>query len=167
MQNLNKMKVIYNLLGLSLILVLALSSCSGKDEVTPPTGGLDYAEQLIQGTYVGTWSKTNLTTGEEESSEGTVVFSWNDELGNNVSAISVTSEVSDFLNLEAESSACNISKLSSGVLSYWNVYPMNPLGTTFTGKVSPEGECTMDYNIIVVIKRKETEFKYSFVGNKQ
>ncbi len=148
-------------------MLLGLSACSGKNEVIPPTGGLDHAEQLVQGTYVGTWSKTNLTTGEEETSAGSIVFSWNEDLGNNVSAITLTSEVADFLNMNADSSACNISRLSSGVLSYWNVYSLNPFGTTFTGKVTPEGTCSMDYSKIVVIKRKETEFKYVFSGTKQ
>lgn len=151
-----------------MLMLLGLSSCTGKNEVTPPTGGLDRAEQLVQGTYVGTWTKTNLTTGgDPETSAGTIVFSWNEELGNNVAAITVASETPDFLNLNTDSSACNISRLSSGVLSYWNVYALNPFGTTYTGKVTPEGDCSMEYNKIVVIKRKETEFQYSFVGRRQ
>lgn len=161
-----KMKSIYNLFYICLVMLLGLSACNGKNEEIPPTGGLDNAEQLIQGTYAGTWTKTNLTTGEVETSVGSITFSWNEELGNNVSAITLSSEADDFLKVNADSSACNISKLSSGVLSFWNVYSLNPFGTEFTGKVTPEGNCSMDYNKIVVIKRKETEFKYTFSGNR-
>lgn len=148
-------------------MVVALTGCDDKHVKMPDTGGLDNAEQLVQGTYNGTWTKTNLTTGDVESSAGSVVFSWNEELGNNVAEITATTETSGFLNLKSESSACNISRLSSGILSYWNVYTLNPFGTTFTGKVSPEGVCTMEYLVKVVIKRKETQFQYSFTGNKQ
>lgn len=162
-----KMKSIYNLFSICLVVLFGLSACTGKNEEIPPTGGLDNAEQLVQGTYVGTWSKTNQTTGDVETSAGTITFSWNEGLSNNVSAITITSETTDFLNIDTDSSACNISKLSSGILSYWNVYSLNPFGTEFTGKVTPEGVCSMDYTKIVVIKRKETEFKYSFSGTKQ
>lgn len=162
------MKTLYKSIFFCLALMLGLSACNGKNEVMPPTGGLDHAEELIQGTYVGTWTKTNLTTGgDPETSTGSITFSWNEELGNNVVNISIASDVADFLSISAETSGCNVSRLSSGVLSYWNVYSLNPFGTEFYGKVSPEGTCSMDYTKIVVIKRKETEFQYSFSGNKR
>lgn len=150
-----------------MVLMLGLSACNGKNEEMPATGGLDNAEQLVAGTYTGTWTKQNLTTGEVESTPGSIVFSWTEDLGNNVTAIQVASEASGFLNLNNESARCNVSRLSSGVLSYWNVYDGNPFGLTFTGKVSPEGVCTMEYIAVVIVKRKETQFQYTFSGNKQ
>lgn len=150
-----------------MVLMLGLSACNGKNEEMPATGGLDNAEQLIQGTYTGTWTLNNLTTGEVTTSPGSITFSWTQDLGNNVSSIVASSQTAGFLNLNNETSACNISLLSSGILSYWNVYASNPFGTTFTGKVSPEGVCTMEYLMVKVVKRKETQMQYSFTGNKQ
>lgn len=161
------MKTLYKYIFVSVAMLIALTGCDDKHVKMPATGGLDNAEQLVEGTYNGTWTKTNLTTEEVETTAGSITFSWNEELGNNVTNITPTTETPNFLNLKSETSACNISRLSSGLLSYWNVYSLNPFGTTFTGKVSPEGVCTMDYIMTVVIKRKETQFQYSFTGNKQ
>lgn len=161
------MKAIFKSIFVCLTLVLGLSACNGKNEEMPATGGLDNAEKLIAGTYVGTWTKTNVTAGGEESSTGSITFAVDEELGNNVSVVTVNATESGFLSLDTNTSGCNVTRLSSGVLSYWNVYSLNPFGTEFTGKVSPEGVATMSFTKIVVVKRKETEFLYSFTGTKQ
>lgn len=166
MQNLTKMKALYKSIFFCLTLVLGLSACTGKNEEMPPTGGLDHAEQLAVGTYVGTWSRTNLTTGAVESGAGSITFEVDPEKGNNVSKITVDSDALD-LGMTQKTSACNISRLSSGVLSYWNLVTSNAFGIAFNGKISPEGVATMQYNKIVRSGRKEVEFSYSFSGNKQ
>lgn len=152
-----------------LTLLIALTACDDKHVKMPPTGGLDHAEKLIEGIYLGTWSSTNTATGEVTTATGTVTFSSNDELGNNVVAITIISDDTKAVNLGAKSdtSACNVSKLSSDVLSFWNVYSLNPFGFTFTGKVSPEGEATLNFETSVVKNHKQTIFNVEFVGHKQ
>lgn len=163
------MKTFYKSIFLCLSLVLALTACTGKNEEMPPTGGLDNSEHEIVGTYVGTWTSTNTTTNDVVSSTGSVIFDWNEELGNNVSNVTIVSDDPKTLNLGAktETSACNISKLSSGVLSFWNVYSLNPFGFTFTGKVTPEGDVTFNYSVAIVVKHKETIYNIQFTGHKQ
>ena len=160
------MKALYKSIFFSLAIMMGLSACTGKNDTIPPTGAPDNAEKLVAGTYAGTWSRTNLSTGAVEEGAGSITFSVDEELGNNVSVISVESSELD-LGMNAPTSACNINLLSSGVLSYWNITASNPFGTSFNGKVSPEGVATMEYTKIVRANRREVEMQYSFVGNKQ
>lgn len=160
---------------MSLVLLLTLTSCDGKNEVMPPTGGLDGAEKLIAGTYVGTWTKTKidkstgLPIGDTITASGSVIFTSTEELGNNVVAVEIISDDTEKLDLgaEADASACNVSRLSSGILSIWNVYSLNPFGFTFTGKVSPEGDATFSYQAVIIDNHIETKFQIEFTGHKQ
>lgn len=163
-----KMKTLYRTIFFCLALMLSLSACTGKNEEMPSTGGLDHAEELIAGTYNGTWTSTNTVTGESTSATGTLTFLNNEELGNNVVAVSIVSDDPKAVNLgaKADTSACNVSRLSSGVLSFWNVYALNPFGFTFTGKVTPEGDATFNYSVAVVVKHKETIYNFEFIGHK-
>lgn len=163
------MKTLYKYIFLCLSSVLAFSACTGKNEVIPPTGGLDHAEKLIEGTYVGTWTATNLNTGDSKTATGTVTFTSTDELGNNVVEVSIISDDTKAVNLGAKvnPSACNVSRLSSGILSFWNVYSLNPFGFTFTGKVTPEGDATFTYEKANVVNHIQTKFSYTFSGTKQ
>lgn len=163
------MKALYKSIFCCLLLMLGLSSCTGKNEEMPPTGGLDNAEKLIAGTYLGTWTSTNTVTGAVASATGSLTFSNSEELGNNVATVTIISDDPRTVKLGAKSdtSACNVSKLSSGVLSFWNVYALNPFGFTFTGKVTPEGNATFNYTVAVVVKHKETLYNFAFEGQKQ
>ncbi|MDE6480696.1 MAG: hypothetical protein K2L45_10545 [Muribaculaceae bacterium] len=163
------MKAIFRSIIFCLTLLIGLTACDDKHVKMPSTGGLDHAEKLIEGVYVGTWSSTNTATGETTTATGTVTFSSNDELGNNVVGITIISDDTKAVNLGAKSdtSACNVSKLSSDVLSFWNVYSLNPFGFTFTGKVTPEGEATLNFETSVVKNHKQTIFNVEFVGHKQ
>lgn len=163
------MKTLYKSIFFCLTLLLGLSSCTGKNDEMPPTGGLDNAEKLIAGSYVGTWTSTNTVTGDVSSATGTLTFSSSEELGNNVATVSIVSDDTKSVNLnaKAETSACNVSKLSSGVLSFWNVYALNPFGFTFTGKVTPEGNVNFNYSVAVVVKHKETIYNFEFIGHRQ
>lgn len=164
-----KMKAIYKSIFSCLILVLGLSACTGKNEEMPPTGGLDNAEKIIAGKYLGTWTSTNTVTGAVTTAPGSVTFADSEELGNNVVAVTIISDDPKAVKLGAKSdtSACNVSKASSGVLSFWNVYSLNPFGFTFTGKVTPEGDVTFNYSVAVVKNHKETIYDYAFAGSKQ
>lgn len=135
----------------------------------PPTGGLDHAEELIAGTYLGTWTSTNTVTGDVVTSSGSVTFASSEELGNNVASVTIISDDPKTVKLGAKSdtSACNVSKASSGVLTFWNVYALNPFGFTFTGEVTPEGNVTFNYSVAVVVKHKETIYNFAFNGQKQ
>lgn len=144
--------------------MIGLAACS-KDEV-PPTGPQDNAEKLVAGTYVGEWSRTNLSTGAVESGPGSIVFSTDAEYGNNVSVMTLASSVVE-LGVDSDTSVCNITLLSSGEFVYYNLVKANPFGMTFNGRVSPEGEATMNYTKIVRSGRREVEFNYSFIGRKQ
>ena len=158
------MKAIYKSIFFCLTLMLGFTACDNHDEI-PPTGGLDNAEKLVAGTYVGEWSRVNVATEAVESGVGSITFSVDQELGNNVSVMTLESALD--LGVNADTSVCNITRLSSGDFTYWNYSGTNPFGMTFYGKVSPEGVATMTYNKIVRSGRKEVEFQYSFSGTKQ
>ena len=159
------MKAIYKSIFFCIALMLGLTACDNKDEI-PATGAPDNAEKLVAGTYVGEWSRTNVSTGAVESGTGSITFSVDAELGNNVSRMTLTSEVIE-LGVNADSSVCNITRLNSGELVYWNMVGGNPFGMTFSGRVSPEGVATMDYTKIVRSGRREVEYSYTFSGRKQ
>lgn len=146
--------------------MLGLTACDDKHDEIPSTGGLDNAEKLVAGTYVGEWTRTNLETNAVETGSGSITFSVDEEKGNNVSVMTVSANGIE-LGLNEDTSVCNITRLSSGDLTYWNYYASNPFGTTFYGKVSPEGVASMNYNKIVRSGRREVEFVYSFSGRKQ
>lgn len=160
------MKKILKYIFFSMLIMPILVACDDKHEDIPPTGAPDNAEKLIAGTYAGEWTRKNLSTDAVQSGVGTITFSLTEEGDNNVSVISVESAELD-LGVKAPSSACNVTRLNSGELVYWNVVKNNPFGMTFNGRISPEGVATMDYNQIVRSGRKEVEFKYSFKGVKQ
>lgn len=163
------MKTIFRSILFSLALLIGFTACDDKHVKIPPTGGLDNAEKLIEGTYVGTWSSTNTSTGEAATATGSLTFSSSEELGNNVVAVTIVSDDPKAVNLgaKADTSACNVSKLSSSVLSFWNVYSLNPFGFTFTGKVTPEGDVSFNYSVAIVVKHKETIYNFEFLGHKQ
>lgn len=163
------MKTLYKSIFCCLFLLLGLTACTGKNEEMPSTGDPDHAEELIVGTYTGTWTSTNTVTGAVVTASGSVTFSHSEEQGNNVASVTIISDDPKALNLgaKAETSACNISKLSSGILSFWNVYALNPFGFTFTGKVTPEGDATFNYKVAIVAHHKETIYNFDFSGSKQ
>lgn len=160
------MKAIFRSILVCFAILVGMTSCDDKHVKMPSNGGLDNAEKLVAGTYVGEWSRTNLSTNAVESGTGSIEFSVDPELGNNVSVMTLKSEGIE-LGVNADSSVCNITRLSSGVFTYWNVSGSNPFGMTFQGKVSPEGVATMVYNKIVRSGRREVEFSYTFSGTKQ
>lgn len=159
------MKPIYKTIIFCLALVTGLVSCDDKHDELPATGGLDHAEQLAVGTYVGTWTRTNLSTQVVETGDGSLVFEVDESLGNNVSMVTLTSDKVD-LGVTNKTCGANISRLSSGILTYWNVYTLNTFGTAFTGKINLDGEATMQYNKVVRTGRREAEYTYVFVGHK-
>lgn len=163
------MKTIFRSILFCLTLLVGFTACDDKHVKLPSTGGLDHAEKLIEGVYLGTWTSTNTATGEVTTATGSVTFSSNDEVGNNVVAVSIVSDDTKAVNLGAKSdtSACNVSKLSSGVLTFWNVYSLNPFGFTFTGKVTPEGDAILNFETSVVKNHKQTIFNVEFIGHKQ
>lgn len=159
------MKTIYKTVFFCLALMLGFVSCDGKHDKIPPTGGRDNAEKLIVGTYVGEWSCENLTVPGIEYGTGSMTFSVDEELGNNVSIVKLTADIN--LGDGVDESVCNVTRLSSGVLTFWNYTKTNPFGSSFYGTVSPTGEATITYNKIRTVNRREREFKYVFVGRKQ
>ena len=146
---------------------MGLVSCDGKHEKMPPTGGLDNAEKLRAGTYVGDWTSENLTVPGIEYGTGSMTFSIDEELGNNVSVIDLDASLNLGLGTDVHSSVCNVTRLSSGVLTFWNYAKTNAFGASFYGTVSPEGEATITYTKYRTVNRREREFKYTFVGHKQ
>ena len=164
------MKAIFKSILFGFALVFMLAACDDKHDELPSSGPRDNAEKLAAGEYVGEWKRVNVRTDAEESGEGTIVFSVNEELGNNVSVVSMTSSSLDLgLPEGVESSVCNISRLSSGTLTYWNYTKMNPFGFTFNGKISPEGKVSLTYTSIILNKKthREITYVYTFEGNKQ
>ena len=160
------MKAIFKSIFFCIALVLGMTSCDDKHDKLPATGGLDNAEKLVAGTYVGEWSRTNLSTNAVETGTGSITFSVDEEKGNNVSVMTLSANGIE-LGVNADTSVCNITRLSNGDFTYWNYSGTNPFGMTFYGKVSPEGVASMNYNKIVRSGRREVEYLYSFSGRKQ
>lgn len=158
------MKTIFRSIFLCLTLMIGMTACD-KDDI-PPTGPQDNAEQLVAGTYVGEWTKTNLSTEAVESGTGSITFSVDPEYGNNVSAMALESSEVE-LGIDSDTSVCNITRLNSGEFVFYNMVKANPFGMTFTGRVSPEGVATMEYTKIIRSGRKEVEFTFTFTGRKQ
>lgn len=163
------MKEIFKSILLGLTLVFVFAACDDKHDELPSTGPRDNAEKLAAGEYVGQWKRVNVRTDAEETGEGSVIFSVNEELGNNVSVISMTSTLELGLPENVESSVCNITRLSSGYLTYWNYTKANPFGFTFNGKISPEGKAVMTYTSIILNKKthREITYLYTFEGTKR
>lgn len=145
--------------------MLGMAACDKNEEI-PANGAPDNAEKLAAGTYVGEWSRTNLSNGEVESGSGSIVFSLNDEQSNNVCVMTLDSSTLE-LGVNSNVSACNITRLNSGELVYYNMLKTNPFGMDFTGRISPEGVVSMKYTKIVKSGRKEIEYNYTFSGTKQ
>ena len=160
------MKAIYKSIFFSVALVCGLASCS-KDEI-PDAGPLDNAEKIAAGTYVGEWSRETVGTDQIIKGAGSITFAVDyDKYSNNVSVLTLDSSVVDLGIAEPKTTVCNITMLSSGELTYWNQTATNPLGTTFYGKISTDGEATMTFTKILVENRVEVEYLYTFTGNKQ
>lgn len=159
------MKTIFNSIFLCVVLMVSLSACDNKDDL-PPTGDPDKAEQLAVGKYVGQWERTNLSTQAVETGNGSITFSIDEEHSNNVSVMTLASDVID-LGVDSDTSVCNITRMNSGELVYWNMVKANPFGMMFNGRISPEGVATMKYNKIVRSGRREVEFSYTFTGTKE
>lgn len=163
------MKAIYKSILFCLTLLFGLVSCDDKHDELPSTGPRDNAEKLAVGEYVGEWKRVNVRTKDEESGEGSMVFSVDEGLGNNVSVVSLSSILDLGLPINVETSVCNITRLSSGYLTYWNYTKANPFGFTFYGKISPEGKATITYTNIILNEEthREITYLYTFEGTKK
>lgn len=164
-----KMKAIYKSILFGFALVFMLAACDDKHDEIPYSGPRDNAEKLAVGEYVGEWKRVNVRTNAEEFGDGKVVFSVNEELGNNVSVVNISSSMTLGLPDGIDTSVCNISRFSSGVLTYWNYTKFNPFGFTFNGKITPEGHATMSYTMVITDRKthREITYQYTFEGNKQ
>lgn len=168
------MKTIYKPLFICLLMMFSLASCEDENEI-PSTGPLDQAELKSLGTYSGEWEIINTVTGKVDVKPGSVIIGEavyqneeEDYTEHNVNTVTI--EGASDLELKADSSVFNISLNSSGDLSYWNMTATNPFGTTFSGRITPTGELTLDYSVIIISGRgskNQIEYLYQFKGNKQ
>ena len=161
------MKAIYKSIFFSVALAFGLASCSNKDEI-PATGPLDNAEKIAAGVYEGTWTRVTVGTDEEVTGAGSITFSVDSEkYGNNVSVMTLDSSTIDLGIAEPKTTVCNITRLSSGELTYWNQTASNPLGTIFYGKISTDEVATMNFTKIIEDGRFEIEYNFIFTGSKK
>lgn len=161
------MKAIFKYIFACLALVVGMTACE-KDAELPWPGDPDGAEKQVIGTYTGSWTRYNYTTEVTDTDNGTVTFTYDEELGNNVATVSFTnSDPKNFnLGLKAEQCNCNVTKRANGTIIFWNAVATNPFGMKFTGEIDTEGNLTMTYHNTVRYNRKETEFDYTFSGAK-
>ena len=161
------MKTLYKSLFFGVAMVLGMTACDNNDEL-PPTGPLDNAEKLVAGTYVGEWTRETDGTDEVITGAGSITFSVDSEnYGNNVSVMTLNSDIVDLGVTVPLKTVCNITLLSSGEFTYWNQTSSNPLGVVFYGKVSTSGVATINFSKTVRDGRKEVKYIYSFSGSKQ
>lgn len=157
------MKAIFKYIFICLSFALGFSSCE-KDAELPWPGDPDGAEKQVVGTYSGQWSRLNNATDVTESDSGSVIFTYDEELGNNVATIQCVSALN--LGLKADACNVNVTKRANGTIIFWNAVATNPFGMKFTGEITTDNQIKMTYHAIVRSGRKEVEFDYSFEGVK-
>jgi len=117
----------------------------------------------IAGTYSGTWTAENQTTGAVTTGEGTVSLTE----GETPYVATLNIDACSAISLTAMSSITNVSWNSGNVYNFFNKTSTNELGTAFAGKVY-DGT-TMDFTFKKTMRsgRKTTTFILTFNGTKQ
>lgn len=159
------MKTIFKTLFFFVASVLCLTACN-EDYDMPDPGAKINPEKEVAGTYVGSWSKVNTATLDEETGTGTLVFAPDAEGGAYV--VSITAQAEGItLGLTSDTARANISKNSTGGYDFVNTTKANTFGVSFLGNISSNYEATLSFTVIQRKGLKEVSYDVTFVGKRQ
>lgn len=159
------MKTIFKTLFFFVASVLCLTACN-EDYDMPDPGAKINPEKEVAGTYVGTWSKVNAATGDEENGTGTLVFAPDEELGAYIVDITATAEGLT-LGLTTDTARANISKNSTDGYDFVNTTKANGFGVSFLGGITKDFEVTMTFSVVQRKGLKEVVYNMTFKGKRQ
>lgn len=140
------------------IMAMTISSC--RDEAGNPDPGapVNIAGE-VQGTYVGTWTRTNTSdeTVAPQSMEGTLMFTQrNDEY-----YVVIVKAECPGLSIDLSAPA-NINP----AYVFFNALPTD-FGNSFSGKIYDSKEAQLNFKLTVKEGRKQIVYDYAFSGLKQ
>lgn len=117
----------------------------------------------IAGTYSGTWTAENQSTGEVKTGESTVSL----VKGDSPYIVTLNIDACTAISLTAMSAVTNVNWNSGNVYSFFNKTTTNELGTAFAGKVYDGTTMDFTFNKVMRSGRKTTTFTLTFKGTKQ
>lgn len=142
---------------------LCFTACSDDDDDNGSIVMPSNPEKDIAGTYSGTWTTTNQTSGAVTTGAGTIEMAATD-----------SAYVADLIinectaaNVSAMKSVVNVSWRTNNTYSFFNKTSTNELGTAFAGKVVNGTTLEISFNKQVRSGRKSVTYNYSFTGDKQ
>lgn len=163
------MNKIFKGLLLMATLVLTLSSCRDEADI-PDHGAAINPEKEIEGTYTGTWTKTQRgSTAEPTVVDGTLTFTATEEAYIANVKIACAGDELGFTNTASftcDESRTNVVKQSSQYMFY-NTLDTSGIGTKFNGTVSFGGEATMKFSKSIKSGRKTYTYDFVFNGVKE
>lgn len=150
-------------------LVLTLSSCRDEADI-PDHGAAINPEKEIEGTYNGTWTKTQRgSTADPIVVDGTLTFTATTDPYVATVKIACAGDALGFTDTKSftsDESRTNVVKQSSQYMFY-NTLATNGLGTTFNGTVSFGGEATITFSKSIKSGRKTYTYDFVFNGVKE
>lgn len=156
-------KILYSFM-LLFAATLCFTACSDDDDDNGSIQMPADPAANIAGTYVGTWTSTNQTTGAVITADDVVSLTE----GETPYVATLTIDSCKAISLTAiMTSPVNVSWNSGNVYNFFNKTTTNELGTSFAGKVY-DGT-TMDFTFTKTIRsgRKSTVYTLTFNGTKQ
>ena len=150
--------LLYLIMCVSLCLT-GLASCQDEDyDCFSPTNGSNLPENLVQGTYNGTF--TRCTSSDTASASGTLVLTPSDT----AYCVNVAF-VSEEFKLDKQV-RMNIMPRGNGGYAFEVNTIANAIGQPIIGSIDAEGHISVAFSYKQVSGRKTTTYQYSFSGNK-
>lgn len=145
------------------LFLIAFSACSKDDEI-PPTGNPVNVVEEASGTYSGIWTVTNEAGDVVGTYNGTLTVGKYTAAPEEKYACTLTLTCDGYDEIGG-TGAANILK-QSRAYRFYNEADSNGLGSTFTGTITFDGVCTMNYKKTVTEGRKKITYFFAFNGNK-
>lgn len=158
----NMKKILYSFMML-FVATLCFTACSDDDDDNGSIVMPSNPEKDIAGTYSGTWTTTNQTSGAVSTGAGTITIAATDSA---YVADLIINECTD-ANVSVMKSVVNVDWRTNNTYSFFNKTSTNELGGAFAGKVIDGKTLELSFNKVVRSGRKSVTYNYSFVGTKQ
>jgi hypothetical protein len=123
-----------------------------------------YSEPIEQvaGTYEGTW--TSIYEKDTITAAGTIEIAPDSTRAKYLANVNVPE--CSAVNLDSMSSVANLVQAGQYGFSLVNVSSENGFATSFRGRVSEEGQLTLNFTKKVRVGRKSNTYSFTFVGDK-
>lgn len=141
---------------------LCFTACSDDDDNGSIQMPADPAAN-IAGTYSGTWTAENQTTGDVKTGTGTVSL----VQGDSPYIVTLNIDACADASITAMSAVTNVTWNTGNVYNFFNKTTTNELGTAFAGKVYDGTTMAFTFNKTMRSGRKTTTFTLTFNGTKQ